>query len=77
VVKIASFATKLSVIASKQRPRRLSLKGSDGQDYEYVLKGEYPTRCSEWGVDEDMQATRTSDRTSESCSCSAWSTTCS
>lgn len=39
VVRIASFATKLTVIASKQRPRRLSLKGSDGQDYQYVLKG--------------------------------------
>jgi FKBP12-rapamycin complex-associated protein len=39
VVRIASFATKLTVIASKQRPRRLSLKGSDGQDYQYGLKG--------------------------------------
>lgn len=39
VIKIMSFATKLTVIASKQRPRRLSLKGSDGKDYQYVLKG--------------------------------------
>jgi serine/threonine-protein kinase mTOR len=39
VIKIASFATKLAVIASKQRPRRLSLKADDGRDYQYVLKG--------------------------------------
>jgi hypothetical protein len=39
VIKIASFAPKLTVISSKQRPRRLSLKGSDGKDYQYVLKG--------------------------------------
>lgn len=39
VIKIASFATKLTVIASKQRPRRLSLKGDDGKDYLYCLKG--------------------------------------
>jgi FKBP12-rapamycin complex-associated protein len=29
----------LTVISSKQRPRRLSLKGSDGKDYHYGLKG--------------------------------------
>lgn len=39
IIKIASFATKLTVIASKQRPRRLSLKGSDGRNYQYLLKG--------------------------------------
>jgi serine/threonine-protein kinase mTOR len=39
VIKITSFATKLAVIASKQRPRRLSLKGDDGRDYQYILKG--------------------------------------
>lgn len=42
VVTIASFAQKLSVIASKQRPRRFSLKGSDGRDYQYLLKGYAP-----------------------------------
>jgi FKBP12-rapamycin complex-associated protein len=39
IITIESFATKLTVIASKQRPRRLSLKGSDGRDYQYGLKG--------------------------------------
>ena len=39
VITIASFGIKLAVIVSKQRPRRLSLKGSDGRDYQYVLKG--------------------------------------
>lgn len=41
VITIDSFATKLSVIQSKQRPRRLALKGNDGKDYQYVLKGLY------------------------------------
>ncbi|KAG6845015.1 hypothetical protein H0H87_001536 [Tephrocybe sp. NHM501043] len=47
VIKIASFAIKLAVIASKQRPRRLSLKGSDGRDYQYVLKGHEDLRQDE------------------------------
>jgi len=47
VIKIASFATKLTVIASKQRPRRLSLKGDDGRDYQYVLKGHEDLRQDE------------------------------
>ena len=42
VITIAKFAPKLQVIASKQRPRRLSLTGSDGRDYQYILKGEPP-----------------------------------
>jgi FKBP12-rapamycin complex-associated protein len=40
VVMISKFAVKLTVIESKQRPRRFSLRGSDGRDYEYILKGE-------------------------------------
>ncbi|KAF9223956.1 phosphatidylinositol 3-kinase [Gyrodon lividus] len=47
VIRIASFATKLTVIASKQRPRRLSLKGDDGKDYLYVLKGHEDLRQDE------------------------------
>lgn len=39
VVRIAHFEPVFSVISSKQRPRRLSVKGSDGKDYQYVLKG--------------------------------------
>ncbi|CCM00588.1 uncharacterized protein FIBRA_02624 [Fibroporia radiculosa] len=47
VVTIVSFATKLSVIQSKQRPRRLSLRGSDGKDYQYILKGHEDLRQDE------------------------------
>ncbi|KAG9127299.1 phosphatidylinositol kinase- protein kinase tor1 [Ceratobasidium sp. 392] len=47
VITIASFAPTLSVITSKQRPRRLTLKGSDGKDYQYVLKGHEDLRQDE------------------------------
>lgn len=47
IIRIQSFATKLTVIASKQRPRRLSLKGDDGRDYQYVLKGHEDLRQDE------------------------------
>ena len=47
IVRISSFATKLTVIASKQRPRRVSLKGSDGRDYQYLLKGHEDLRQDE------------------------------
>ncbi|KAK2463572.1 hypothetical protein APHAL10511_004323 [Amanita phalloides] len=47
IIEIASFAPKLSVIASKQRPRRLSIKGSDGRDYQYALKGHEDLRQDE------------------------------
>ncbi|OSX64010.1 hypothetical protein POSPLADRAFT_1065405 [Postia placenta MAD-698-R-SB12] len=47
IVTIIYFATKLSVIQSKQRPRRLSLKGSDGRDYQFVLKGHEDLRQDE------------------------------
>ena len=39
IIRIQSFTTKLTVIPSKQRPRKLALKGSDGRDYAYLLKG--------------------------------------
>ena len=47
VITISQFAVKLSVIESKQRPRKLSLKGSDGRDYEYLLKGRPTSVCPE------------------------------
>ncbi|KAI0032654.1 atypical/PIKK/FRAP protein kinase [Vararia minispora EC-137] len=47
VITIMSFAPKLTVISSKQRPRRLSLKGSDGKDYQYLLKGHEDLRQDE------------------------------
>ncbi|RKP06910.1 kinase-like domain-containing protein, partial [Thamnocephalis sphaerospora] len=47
VVTISSFAPTLTVITSKQRPRKLSLKGSDGKDYQYLLKGHEDLRQDE------------------------------
>ncbi|KAG5456220.1 MAG: Rapamycin binding domain-containing protein, partial [Olpidium bornovanus] len=38
VVKIASFVPTLTVITSKQRPRKLSIKGSTGETYQFLLK---------------------------------------
>ncbi|KAG5219647.1 phosphatidylinositol kinase- protein kinase [Salix suchowensis] len=45
--KIVSFAPKLGVIASKQRPRKLSLIGSDGKEHNYLLKGHEDLRQDE------------------------------
>ncbi|CAK9439599.1 uncharacterized protein LODBEIA_P36990 [Lodderomyces beijingensis] len=39
VIRIIKFDPTLSVISSKQRPRKLSIRGSNGKDYQYVLKG--------------------------------------
>ena len=39
IVKISKFEPVFSVISSKQRPRKFCIKGSDGKDYKYVLKG--------------------------------------
>ncbi|KAI0793741.1 atypical/PIKK/FRAP protein kinase [Fomes fomentarius] len=47
VIKIASFAPKLTVISSKQRPRRLCIKGSDGKDHQFILKGHEDLRQDE------------------------------
>ncbi|KZT51925.1 phosphatidylinositol 3-kinase [Calocera cornea HHB12733] len=47
IIPIASFNMTLSVIASKQRPRRLSIKGADGQEYQYALKGHEDLRQDE------------------------------
>ncbi|KAJ7180725.1 phosphatidylinositol 3-kinase [Mycena filopes] len=47
VILIQRFSPKLTVIASKQRPRRLGLTGSDGRDYQYVLKGHEDLRQDE------------------------------
>ncbi|KAJ6493204.1 phosphatidylinositol 3-kinase [Mycena sanguinolenta] len=47
VVYIANFAPRLSVISSKQRPRRMALKGSDGRDYQYLVKGHEDLRQDE------------------------------
>lgn len=39
VIRIARFETTFSIISSKQRPRKVSCRGSDGKDYQYALKG--------------------------------------
>lgn len=39
IIRITRFEPVFSVISSKQRPRKLSMKGSDGKDYQYLLKG--------------------------------------
>ncbi|PRT55035.1 Serine/threonine-protein kinase TOR2 [Wickerhamiella sorbophila] len=38
-ITIVSFDPTFAVISSKQRPRRFTVRGSDGKDYQYVLKG--------------------------------------
>ncbi|KAA8545738.1 hypothetical protein F0562_020811 [Nyssa sinensis] len=47
VVTIASFATQLIVITSKQRPRKLTIHGNDGDDYAFLLKGHEDLRQDE------------------------------
>lgn len=44
---IASFSSKLDVIPSKKRPRRIQLNGSDGRLYSYCLKGNEDIRMDE------------------------------
>lgn len=39
VVTIASFSPNLAIIASKQRPRRMTIFGNDGREYQFGLKG--------------------------------------
>ena len=38
MVQIAAFAPQLHVISSKQRPRKLTIHGSDGAEYMFLLK---------------------------------------
>ncbi|KAK1282825.1 Serine/threonine-protein kinase TOR [Acorus calamus] len=47
VVTIATFAPQLMVITSKQRPRQLTIHGSDGVDYTFLLKGHEDLRQDE------------------------------
>jgi len=47
VVNIASFGTQLQVITSKQRPRKLTITGSDGAVYMFLLKGHEDLRQDE------------------------------
>lgn len=47
VVMIASFVPTVNVITSKQRPRKLTIKGSDGKEYRFLLKGHEDLRQDE------------------------------
>lgn len=47
VLRISSFAPTLTVITSKQRPRKLTINGSDGRSYQYLLKGHEDLRQDE------------------------------
>ncbi|KAK2968912.1 hypothetical protein RJ640_018604 [Escallonia rubra] len=47
VVTIASFSPQLIVITSKQRPRKLTILGSDGEEYAFLLKGHEDLRQDE------------------------------
>ena len=47
VTKIVSFDHVLTVIPSKQRPRKMTLQGSDGKAYSYALKGHEDIRQDE------------------------------
>lgn len=47
VVTIKSFAPQLVVITSKQRPRKLTIHGSDGEEYAFLLKGHEDLRQDE------------------------------
>jgi len=39
-VRIRNFLPTLSVITSKQRPYKLTIVGSNGKEYPFLLKGE-------------------------------------
>lgn len=47
VITISSFSTAVDVIASKQRPRKITMMGSDGVNYHFLLKGNEDLRQDE------------------------------
>lgn len=47
VIRIMSFDPILQVLQTKKRPRRMTLKGSDGNSYMYLLKGHEDIRQDE------------------------------
>ncbi|GAB4815427.1 hypothetical protein N2152v2_002473, partial [Parachlorella kessleri] len=62
LVTIAAFAPQLHVITSKQRPRKLTIHGSDGAEYMFLLKGHEDLRQDErvmqlFGLVNNMLAT--------------------
>jgi FKBP12-rapamycin complex-associated protein len=47
VIRIRHFHPQLTIITSKQRPRKIQIKGSDGVDYMFLLKGHEDLRQDE------------------------------
>ncbi|CAK7565397.1 MAG: phosphatidylinositol kinase-related protein kinase tor1 [Sporothrix epigloea] len=47
VIRIMSFETTITVISSKQRPRKLNMNGSDGAGHTFLLKGHEDIRQDE------------------------------
>jgi FKBP12-rapamycin complex-associated protein len=47
VISISGFSASIEVIPSKQRPRRMSMLGSDGNKYQFLLKGHEDLRQDE------------------------------
>ena len=47
IIKIASVSPSLQVIASKQRPRKHCMKGNNGKEYMFLLKGHEDLRQDE------------------------------
>ena len=47
LVKIKSFYQNIQVITSKQRPRKISIHGSNGREYVFLLKGHEDLRQDE------------------------------
>lgn len=46
-VRIAGFANELSVLQSKQHPRKLTIHGTDSKEYNFLLKGKEDLRLDE------------------------------
>ena len=47
LVRISQFGRKLKVFSSKQRPRQMSMEGTDGTTYDFLLKGHEDLRQDE------------------------------
>lgn len=47
LIRIKAFTPDVEVIASKQRPRRINLIGTDGKSYQFLLKGNEDLRQDE------------------------------
>lgn len=47
IITISSFSTSVDVIASKQRPRKITMVGSNGVNYHFLLKGNEDLRQDE------------------------------